>query len=65
METAKYKLLVGENGSDLGHFITTRAASFDGAWKAAKRELRKYRGDGWAKIYADYGRGWEDPVRVA
>jgi hypothetical protein len=65
MEKARYRLIVGENGNDVGHIINTKAVSFDGAMNSAKRELKKYGGDGWAKIQADYGFGWEDPIKVA
>lgn len=47
---AQYRLIVGETGNEQGHVIALNVLTLDGAYRALKREVAKYKGDGWGRI---------------
>ena len=46
----QFRLLVGEKGNEMGHFVSTNASSIKGAKIALGKALEPYKGDGWGKI---------------
>ncbi len=47
---SRYRLVVGESGNEQGHIIYTFAGSEQGARRALRREIAKYKGDGWGRL---------------
>jgi hypothetical protein len=50
----KYRLVVGERGSEKGHIVETGAKTYRGALRRLKQELKQYNGDGWGRVEANY-----------
>ncbi len=52
----KYTVTVGEVGNEIGHESTHNCATDEGAIRAARRECRPYKGDGWWYVRDEDGR---------
>ena len=61
----KYRIIVGEKGNEQGHIIPTRATTADGAWRAYRKAMQPYAGDGWGRIEVNYNNtGWQAIYRA-
>lgn len=49
----RYRIVVGEVGSEQGHIVETAARTDHGAAVVLGRELAKYHGDGWGRVEVD------------
>jgi len=60
MTNITYRLIIGEQGNEMGHIIPTRATTERGVQVALARVLASYHGDSWGRVEVNYDdTGWQ------